>query len=355
MWKACKERMKDNRAQVEKLQESTKKKIIHDGIHRDYCAEVRKTIASRAIRELTEQKMAERRGPIHYITIFPVFKPLSVSTKVRVVSNSDLVNAISGLSLNDCMCSRPDAPQELLAVLLHCRMVDVALVTDIVKAYHIIRMRDDKLHLRQFLYQEAVGNPSRVYSHTRETFGFTPSGMLLEVVKRRAAAFRVMIDKDASRQILEKSYVDNIILGGMAKDVARMKGEVMASGEYWGTLTRILVPCGMKRKFLAVSVNNDQAAAEALGGKSLGLSYNLGEDIITFTMEVHHFKRQRGVKVHKELTRADLAALKDGTRSFIRTAVLSLLQGWYNPLGLVGLALLKGNMMLRRLHVPELK
>ena len=36
LWKGCKESMRDNNSQLEKVQACTKKKI-HDGIIKDYC------------------------------------------------------------------------------------------------------------------------------------------------------------------------------------------------------------------------------------------------------------------------------------------------------------------------------
>ena len=101
---------------------------------------------------------------------------------MKIVSNSALVNAVSGLSLNDCCWAGPNAMEELLAVLVHWRMVDVALITDIVKAYHVIRTRDDELQLRQFLYWESLDLPWRVCGYTQATFGDLPAGLIMELV-----------------------------------------------------------------------------------------------------------------------------------------------------------------------------
>ena len=60
---------------------------------------------------------------------------------------------------------------ELLAVLIHWRTIDMALITDIVKAYHVIRTRDDELHMRRFLYREMPTQPWQVCGYTRATFG----------------------------------------------------------------------------------------------------------------------------------------------------------------------------------------
>ena len=91
--------------------------------------------------------------------MFPVFKASLVSTNLRIVSNSALVNARSGLSLNNCMWAGPMALAELLAVLIHWRTVQVALMVDIVKAYHVIKTRVHELHLRRFLHRSSPREP----------------------------------------------------------------------------------------------------------------------------------------------------------------------------------------------------
>ena len=62
----------------------------------------------------------------------------------------------------------------------------------------------------------------------------------------------------------------------------------------------------------------------------LGLAYCLGEDVIEFKF-----------------------GLMDNDCAFTHRAVLSLVQGWYNPLGLIGPALMQGKLMLRELHGPD--
>ena len=353
-WKPCKERMKDNRNQVEKIQKRIESSMHKDGTFNAYQEEMEKAFASGAVRELTSTEMEEWHGPVHFLTLFPIHKASSVSTKLRIVSNSALVNAISGLSLNDCLWAGPNAMAELLAVLVHWRTVEVALVTDIVKAYHVIHTRDDELHLRRFLWRESPSLPWRVCAYTRATFGDLPAGLLLEVVKRRAAELGMEVDALAAQQILDNSYVDDIILGGDKDEVARMKGHQLADGQYSGTITKILATCGMQPKFLAVSGDQDPAAAEPLGGKVLGLGYHLGSDHITFKIELNFFQKIRGKKVAMTLTREELEQIRRGSKSLSRRTTLSLLQGWFDPLGLLGPALLKGKQLLRRLHNPAL-
>ena len=226
-WKPCKERMRDNRNQIEKIQRRIETSMHKQGTFSDFEQEMEKAFASGSIRELSVTELEEWSGPIHYLSLFPVFKETSVSTKCRIVSNSALVNALSGLSLNDCLWTGPNALAELLTVLLHWRSVEVALVSDIVKAYHAIHTREDELHLRRFLWRNKPSDLWKVCAFTRATFGDSPAGLLLEIAKKRAADLGESIDPEAARQLREKTYVDDQVSGGSAEDVKRMRGQLV--------------------------------------------------------------------------------------------------------------------------------
>ena len=91
--------MKDNRSQVEIMQKRIETSMHRDGTFVVYWEEMEKAFTRGAVRELTTKEMQEWRGPVHFLNLFPVHKASSVTTKLRIVSNSALVNAISGLSL----------------------------------------------------------------------------------------------------------------------------------------------------------------------------------------------------------------------------------------------------------------
>ena len=58
----------------------------------DYDAEMKKAIDAKSVVKLTEEEMTSWTGPVHYLTHFPVLKPGSVTTKVRIVANSKMKN-----------------------------------------------------------------------------------------------------------------------------------------------------------------------------------------------------------------------------------------------------------------------
>ena len=186
-WKNCVKRMVDNRRQAQRVQESMERHMLEAGTHGDYVKEMEKSLAEGKVRRLSRQEMADWHGPQHYITTFAVVKPESLSTKTRVVANSAMRNARARLSLNQCMWPGPNALTDLLDCLIFWRAVQVALMTDLKKAYQSIYTREMELHLRKFLYRRDPGDPWEDLAFTRATFGDVAAGLVLEVAKRRVA------------------------------------------------------------------------------------------------------------------------------------------------------------------------
>ena len=155
------------------------------GTHKEYLVEMEKAFISSTVRELTAKELQNWSGPVHFLSLFPVFKASSISTKLRIISNSALVRSLSWLSMNDCL-SGPTALADLLAVVFHWRMVEVALMTVILKANHAINNRKDKLHLQRFLHRKSPAELWRICSQRCATIGDMPAGLMLEVAKKRA-------------------------------------------------------------------------------------------------------------------------------------------------------------------------
>ena len=57
LWKACKERMKKNRFQVEKIQKRIETSMIKDGTFKAYKEEMQKAFASGAVRDITTEEV----------------------------------------------------------------------------------------------------------------------------------------------------------------------------------------------------------------------------------------------------------------------------------------------------------
>ena len=78
-----------------------------------YEEKIRKALEAGALVELSKEEMETWEGGVHYVTHFPVENPASLSMPVRVVSNSKMKNAKTGLSFNDMVRAVPNALNDI--------------------------------------------------------------------------------------------------------------------------------------------------------------------------------------------------------------------------------------------------
>ena len=129
------------------MQANIERRLIRDQLMSDYKIEMRKAVEAGSVVKLTREEVDAWNGPIHYLCHFPVLKPDSVTTKVRIVANSKMKNCNTGLSLNDVVEAGPNALNGLLQVLVLWRSVEVGLLFDLTKAYQQLVTGPDERHL----------------------------------------------------------------------------------------------------------------------------------------------------------------------------------------------------------------
>ena len=347
---------RDNYGQAAAVQGNIEKRLIRDKLISDYDKEMMKAIEAKSVVKLSDEELDTWTGPVHYLTHFPVLKPGSVTTKVRIVANSKMKNAKTGLSLNDVVEAGPNALTPLLEVLILWRSVEVALMFDLSKAYQQLVTGEVERHLRRFLYRSSSKDPWQVYAYDRVTFGDVIAALCLELAKKLAAHRGVAIDPLASSRLIAGTYVDDHCGGGLPKEVARMRGNADQKGGKEGTMHEILKPCGFKTNFMVRSRNCSDEEVKALGSSVLGIDYKPKEDVLCFqitpTMVVQGKKRK---KITTTLTTADVKLLKKGEMKLTRRMVLSFVMAQFDPLGLISPLLVHAKILLRRLYgQPEL-
>ena len=223
-------------------------------------------------------------------------------------------NARAKLSLNQCMWPGPNALSDLFDCLVFWRAVEVALMTDLQKAYQSIHTVKIELHLRRFLYQESVQDEWQDLAFTRATFGDVAAGLILEVAMRRVAEMGTDIDAIAAQQLQDYSYIDDNLLGGSQEDAERMRGNRI-DGEYTGTVPQILARGAMKVKFMAISGSDDPWETEQLAGKTLGMVYRLQHDEIVFIIKPGYYGTlQRSSDQVREVVLLDANQVESLTR-----------------------------------------
>ena len=359
-WTPAAEKMVSNRGQALAVQQKIEARAVASGQFARLVEAVNVMIEAGTLRIISREELATYSGPVHYVTIFPVYKEDSVTTKVRVCTNSAMPNKHSGLSLNDVMYKGPDLMAGLLRVMIHWRTVEVAVLFDLTKAYWQIKTREKELHLRRVLWRNSDKEDWTTYGITCATFGDLIAGVLLEVARRRAAvagtklgeAIRVEADLETdadkanalsnkathmletARQVGESVYVDDGAVGGNRSLVNAMVGTEGDAEE--GLLSQVLDTVGLKAKYTIVSGDPSPEAADKLGDKVLGLQYELKDDRIKLTINIKYKETNRyKERVEVMLSTQDILDILNNKRKWTRRNALSFMMQIFDPLNIL--------------------
>ena len=94
-------------------------------------------------------------------------------------------------------------------------MYEVALHNDMTKAYQSIATGEVEGNVRRIVWRWCdTSAPWDIYAYNVVTFGYQIAGIILELVKSRAAQLGEEIDLNASSQIGRRTYVDDEAGGG---------------------------------------------------------------------------------------------------------------------------------------------
>ena len=94
------------------------------------------------------------------------------------------------------------------------------------------------------------------------------------------------IDKSTAEQIKNKFYVDDGALSANSREeLEAMRGSRNLDGQYSGKISEVLGTVGMAPKFIAIPGSASEEEIELLGGKFLGIGYNINEDKIAFSLD----------------------------------------------------------------------
>ena len=143
-----------------------------------------------------------------YIPHRPVIRESSVSTKVRPVFDAS-AKGFNGLSLNDCMEVGPGLLSYLTEILLRFRQWQIAITSDIEKAFQQIGVKKDDCDVHRFLWD--VNGTTKVMRFARVPFGNCSSPFLLNAtVQLLLSGFP---ESRVVEELKENMYVDDFLSG----------------------------------------------------------------------------------------------------------------------------------------------
>ena len=120
----------NNFQQAMKLATALEKRLKRDGMLDDYNRCMKEFLTKPCMREISREECAAWGGPINYISQNPVLKPGSLSTPLRIVSNSSLNN---NHSYNSILAKGPNSIKPLFSILVQFRSYEKVCIWDLFK------------------------------------------------------------------------------------------------------------------------------------------------------------------------------------------------------------------------------
>ena len=95
--------LRNNYRRVMRMMETTEKRLAKLGKTDEANELFHKMVAMDALEEIGAAELKMWQGPVHYLPIQAVLKDSSVTTPLRLVTNSSLIDPETGLSLNSIL------------------------------------------------------------------------------------------------------------------------------------------------------------------------------------------------------------------------------------------------------------
>ena len=177
-------------------------------------------------------------GPVFCMPHRPVIRESSVPTKVRPVFDTS-AKGFNGLSLNDCMEGGPCLLSNLTEILLRFRRRQIAITSDIEKAFLQIGVKKDDCDVHRFLWD--VNGTTKVMRFTRVPFGNCSSPFLLnDTVQFHLSGFP---ESTVVEELKENMYVDDFLSGAdsveewctLVKDAISIMSQASMPLVKWGS------------------------------------------------------------------------------------------------------------------------
>ena len=348
--------LKDNKGQAIAIARKLEDRLIKSDTIAAYNEALKDFLDRGVLRHIPEEEIKAWDGPVNYIRHHGVEKVQSVSTKLRVVSNSSLDNCNQGFSYNDMLPKGPNGLVPLNQAIVYWRSEDQCVVWDLKKAYNSIHTFNEELHCRRLVWRWGDQDADWItYGFTRMHFGNRPAMCGLEVAKSKLADLGYTIDPEAALMI-KKGYVDDGTGGGSKATVDWLIGEeTWVDGEprYSGTVAQIMSIGSLEIKCMVRNGEDRPKVIEMLGGGVLGLHWDPSSDTISFNLSVNLTNKKQKIRQGPKLTGLTMNEIDE--IQLTHRMVVSQIYGIYDPLGLLSPITIKYKILLQRLSSESAK
>lgn len=267
--------------------------------------------------------------PVHYLPHHCVLQE-GKSTKLRIVYDGS-AKVKDNSSLNECLYRGPLMLEELTGLLIRFREHNVAIVSDVEKAFLQVGLQPNDRDVTRFLWIKDLDkgvNPENLIHlrFCRVPFGVISSPFLLNATVRHHLN---KSDQEINKQIARDIYVDNLVTGAQSLEKAlRLYHTAKKSFE---ELSMNLREWNSNSKdFLRHISQDDREKREVI--KVLGIEWNTNTD------KLH-------LKPNYETARNNMT----------KRGVLKVTAAIYDPCGFVAPIVLPAKLLLRELWQLKLK
>lgn len=319
--------------------QSTERRLRRNASHAKTYDEQFKDLLDRgAAKILTTQELNSYNGPIYYLCHHEVMKEGS-TTSCRIVYNSS--RKIKGECINDYWGKGINPVNNLLGVLIRFRERKVVIVGDIRKMYHTIKINVVDQHTHRFLWRNMdTSRDPDVYAMQVVSFGDKPAGNIAVAALKKTAEMGSSAFPEAAEVILNNSYVDDILDSvddeSTAKEITEQIDHILDIGSF---------------EIKEWVVGKGTGAVHALSKTKqmvLGMMLNLEDDEFTFEAKIEiKVGRKRNKRTVKVVNKENIPNMI--TITLTKAIAMSIINGIFDPLGLIGPFTVKGKMFMRML------
>lgn len=272
----------------------------------------------------------------YFIPHHPVLRESSLTTQCRVVYDASFKSSTQ-VSLNDLLCLGPTVQDDLFSIILRFRLNSVVLNADIKAMYRQILVDPSDRQYQQIVWRHDKGEPIQVYVLNTVTYGTKSAPYLATRCLKQLASENQEIYPRTSKIIESSFYMDDLILSVNSTHEAI---------EIYQEITKILSSAGLElrkwssnqKSILNYISENDKSNNEKLVLpyenkilKTLGISWNPNFDTLRYSIEFETKFSQ-----------------------VTKRSILSILSQIYDPLGLIGPAIIKGKILIQELWKQKL-
>ncbi|NRA93174.1 MAG: hypothetical protein HRU26_10915 [Psychroserpens sp.] len=317
------------------LKRRENKLLKNEKLKESYNEQVLDFINRGVLRKLTKKELKDWHGPVRYVDHHEVFK-IGSTTPLRIVINSSFCDK-GEPSLNDILMKGPNILTNLFEILVRWRIYPVAFTGDISKMYHNVGTGELEGHLRRFLWRDCQQDRDPdIFCFDTVTFGDRPAGCIAVSALRATADMFSHYSEHAAEIIKNDTYMDDVASGDFTLEDAK---------SLTAKIEGIAAKGGFKFKGFVFSYAVDEEKGERFPlSKVLGVTWDSSDDKISVVVDLNHNRGKKGMK-------APPVAIED--IPFTKRVCLRLVNGIFDPLGLVSPVTVKLKLLMREQFVLQ--